>query len=470
MKKRHSAIGAHLCVLLSLCLGLSACRSTAPIEPSDQPSSAAADSVSADTDAPVAAAESTTYSASTFPALTGSEGFSDSSEFTPAGEIHALLDLATIDGYSSADGYYRFVPRPDGSSNLCYIDFASQKQIYLCSQPNCDHSGDTCASWYPSNMGILLPIPVGDQVVILHGGSSYTTELGDAALAQIETIAPDGSGRTSVAQFPASVSITAMPRGGYAYDDENVYFVLSTAGASGLSRTLCAVNAPSGKLYALYDLPDPEEKIVGGVGSCLLLSASAGAYDMGAAAEELSTQYVLLDPIAQTITPLFSAPYLAVGGIWNGTYALLTPSATLATYDLQSGSLLSEQPVSLPENFSTQSMHGDGLFDGKILVHAFQNDVVDENGLSPLIYCAVDVSTGEVIQLEQTYQTELSGNQPCTIVAETADNFLFAYTDRSLELALPNGMAASYNYYQYALLPKADFWNNSGEPVVIGDQ
>ena len=163
------------------------------------------------------------YEVSTFASLSQTEGLTDVSEFSPAGEIRPLLDLATVDGYSTAEGFYRFVPREDASSNLCYIDFASGQEIYLCSQPNCAHADASCTSWYPSNLGILLPIPVGDRLVVLHGGSpSYASLIGDDALAQIEFAALDGSGRSTGIVFPSNVQITSLPRGGYAYDDENV--------------------------------------------------------------------------------------------------------------------------------------------------------------------------------------------------------------------------------------------------------
>ena len=148
------------------------------------------------------------YEVSTFASLSQTEGLTDVSEFSPAGEIRPLLDLATVDGYSTAEGFYRFVPREDASSNLCYIDFASGQEIYLCSQPNCAHADASCTSWYPSNLGILLPIPVGDRLVVLHGGSpSYASLIGDDALAQIEFAALDGSGRsTGIVSLPTCKS------------------------------------------------------------------------------------------------------------------------------------------------------------------------------------------------------------------------------------------------------------------------
>ena len=405
------------------------------------------------------------YEASTFASLSQTEGLSDTGEFSPAGEIRPLLDLATVDGYSTAEGFYRFVPRADGSSNLCYIDFASGQEIYLCSQPNCAHADASCTSWYPSNLGILLPIPVGNSLVILHGGSpSYADLIGDAALAQIEFAALDGSGRSTGIVFPSNVQITSLPRGGYAYDDENVYFVATTTTESSTLRTLCAANAITRQVFALCDLPNEEEKILGGVGSKLIVSYSPGAYDTSISAADLQTEVACIDLSARTMASLFSYPYLSVGGIQGTTYTVLTPDSKLLTFDLQTGQQVSELAVTLPEGFDPWNMHGDGLFDGKILAHSFQ--ISSSDAPSQLFYCAVDTESGDARLLNAVYEAN-GGYSPGTIAAETGDQLLFAYGQETLLITLPDGSQFSYPCYQYALTSKDDFWNNAGNFAIV---
>lgn len=405
------------------------------------------------------------YEVSTFASLSQTEGLTDVSEFSPAGEIRPLLDLATVDGYSTAEGFYRFVPREDASSNLCYIDFASGQEIYLCSQPNCAHADASCTSWYPSNLGILLPIPVGDRLVVLHGGSpSYASLIGDDALAQIEFAALDGSGRSTGIVFPSNVQITSLPRGGYAYDDENVYFIATTTMESSTLRTLCAANAVTGQVFALCDLPNEEEKILGGVGSKLIVSYSPGAYDMSISATDLQTEIACIDLSAHTMAPLFSYPYLSVGGIQGTSYIVLTPDSKLLTYDLQTGQLVSELAVTLPEGFDPQNMHGDGLFGGKILAHSFQ--ISSSDAPSQLFYCAVDTESGDAHLLNAVYEAN-GAYSPGTIAAETEDQLLFAYGQETLLVTLPDGSQISYPHYQYALTQKDDFWNNTGNYAIV---
>lgn len=405
------------------------------------------------------------YQPSALASLTLAEGLAPADAFAPAGTIRPLLDLATVDGYATGEGYYRFVPRADSSSNLCYIDFASGQEIYLCSQPNCTHADASCTSWYPSNLGILLPVPVGGQLVILHGGSpSYAAQLGEDALAQVEFAALDGSGRSRGIVFPANVQITSLPRGGYAYDDENVYFVATTFTEDTTLRTLCAANAATGQVFALYDLPNEEEKILGGVGSRLIVSYSPGAYDASISAADLQTEIACLDLAAHTVAPLFAYPYLGVGGIQGTSYTVLTPDSQLLTFDLQTGQQTGAVEVALPGGFDPWNMHGDGLFGGKLLAHSFQVSTTDEP--SQLFYCAVDTQTGQAQLVEAAYQSN-GLNYPGTIAAETADRFLFVTGREWLSLTLPDGSQASYPQYQYALIGKDDFWNNSGNAVAV---
>ena len=51
------------------------------------------------------------------------------------------------DGNGAGDGYYHLVPRADSSNNICFVDYKSRTQVYLCNRPECEHCDDTCTSW-----------------------------------------------------------------------------------------------------------------------------------------------------------------------------------------------------------------------------------------------------------------------------------------------------------------------------------
>lgn len=62
--------------------------------------------------------------------------YADLSGFSPSGEVEGLADRSGISGYGSDTGYYSFRLREDASASLCYLDYASGREIVLCSQPN----------------------------------------------------------------------------------------------------------------------------------------------------------------------------------------------------------------------------------------------------------------------------------------------------------------------------------------------
>ena len=460
---KHSHVLGRL--TLALCLLLTGCGQRAAAVPTPTPAASATASppgAAPAGDAPEAEASPLNwlpYAPSEFAAVAGTEGLGDAAAFAPAGDICPLPDRAEVEGQANGEGFYRFIAREDGAANLCYLDFSSAQEVMLCSQPNCAHADESCPAWFPSLVGVNQAFPVGDALIILHGGNpSYASSLGEEALARIEVANLDGSGRRQVFRFPANVQVTTLPRGGYAQDGENLYFVATTTTAASTTRTLCALHAPSGTLYALYDLPEAEEKILGGVGTKLVLSYSPGAYDMSHSAADLQTVVACLDLSNHTLAALFSYPYVSVGGIAGEDFVVLTSEGTLCRYSLVTGKLTGEMPVALPAGFDPQNMHGNGLFDGKLLAHSF---AVSSDGPSALHYCAVDLQTGAAQELDATYEGVWGGGrQPATIAAETADALLVACGQRAVESTLPSGERIGYYPFQYALVPKNDFWQN----------
>lgn len=386
--------------------------------------------------------------------------------FHPSGNIECLADNSVVDGYSSDNGFYRFVPREDSSSNLFYIDYESNQEIFLCNQPNCAHNSDTCTSWYPSNLGIIKSIPVGNRLIILHGGSpSDTDTLGNNALAQIDLVELDGSQKKSLIIFDSSIQISSLPRGGYARDDENVYFVLTRTQADETSRTLCAVNSISGDIYNLYDFTEPEERIATSINNQLIVSYSPNAYNLSIDAKDLETVFARLNINSGSITPLFTTPYLSVGGKIGDNYYSLDSDGVLTSYNLTDGNINAKQAIQLPENFNCLQMTFDGCFDNHLLVHSY--NFSESEVLTYPTYCAINVYTGNVYTLDWIYEISTVGAYVNNIVSETSDQFLFAYTQEELFVNLPSGYQISYPYPQYALIDCEDFFTNRKEYTII---
>ncbi len=253
------------------------------------------------------------------PAAPPEGDYADPADFAPQGEVEGLADRSGISGYGSDTGYYSFRLREDASASLCYLDYASGREIVLCSQPNCTHDSDACPAWYPFDNG-LRAVPVGDRLIVLQGGSpNYVDLLGADATPKIQVMnpdgsdrqEPDGSDRQETFAFPAGSWVSTLPRGGFARDDRYLYFTVTDQSAGANARTLCAADG-EGKVFALCALPEDEERIAGGDGQSLILTCMPGSSDLSG--QDYMTQVLRLDLEQMQMTPLFSYPFLPGGG------------------------------------------------------------------------------------------------------------------------------------------------------------
>lgn len=401
--------------------------------------------------------------------------------FAVSGTLTCLPDASGVDGYASEQGFYRAIPRADFSVNLCYIDFASAQEIYLCSQPGCTHDSDACPAWLPFANGRMLPIPVGDRVVLLHGGRpQYADVLGSDAVAQIDVMAQDGSARQRVAEFSATEQVAAVPRGGLARDNKNVYFVLADT-VSGV-RTLCAVDSLSGELFRLYTLPEEEEKIIAADGQALILSYTPGSYST-AGADTLTTHVVRLDLNTMSVTSLFTYPYADFCACSGSECAVLGSDGTIRLYDLTDGAQKRELATGLYDVPQTKSWYIAGLYEGKLLVYAWPLDTDEENlnrhpYVSPVVYYAVDLDSGALTEMPYTYNRLLAEDSyqatPCSIAAQTQTQYLcvcdMEYSVASYRKADGEAMEDRVDTNLYALVDKDAFWAGNAVLTPVADQ
>lgn len=397
--------------------------------------------------------------------------------------IEALRDDLESDGFASSSGFYRIISREDTVAfNLCYTDFATGQEIYLCNQPNCTHNNDSCPSWFGLDFALTYPVPVGDKLVLIHGAvPSYAEVMGENGVAQVILTNLDGSERKTIARFESTDRVATMPLGGLARDNENVYFVLQSDidGA----RTLYAANIKTETVEEVYVMPEPGEKIVGGAGDELILSYCPELFDIEAENEDMINYLVRFDPKTKNVTPLFSHPYLEACACDDGKYFRLSSSGTIYTYDLESGQIISEKQADLQPASEGDYFESEGFFDGKMLVsikrHIWQGKIAEQT-FSPE-YWTVDPATGETKKLDFFYSPSYAqysendyNNQPYRIVAETQDSFLIVTGDTLWDVMLPQIdeetgelRVSDALISDYSLISKTDFWANKDTSVPI---
>ncbi|MDO5601638.1 MAG: hypothetical protein Q4G07_02600 [Oscillospiraceae bacterium] len=140
--------------------------------------------------------------------------------------------------FGTESGFYYFTQNDkiaDGlfGMHLMYIDYATKKEVYLCSDSGCRHDSDKCSSVYAQGeFGIdSLPFVWGDSLYVLNrgydndGGVSYALG-GDPSSpeAQADTLyrmALDGSSREKIYTFPDNITTEKLVFG----DGEYLWFV-----------------------------------------------------------------------------------------------------------------------------------------------------------------------------------------------------------------------------------------------------
>ena len=98
-------------------------------------------------------------------------------------------------GASSDTGYYDYHTLPDGGVTLMYTDYATKTRVPLCSSPSCVHQDETCSAWYAYTGGGMLPLVVGERLVLAVNGSNDSSAQENAAGPYLEVMALDGSGK-----------------------------------------------------------------------------------------------------------------------------------------------------------------------------------------------------------------------------------------------------------------------------------
>lgn len=231
-----------LSALLAACLLLAGCAAPAPV------SLPARSSTPAQSSAPGAGAN---------PELAGLE-------------LQILPEKSAV----TAEGFYTPDPilQPDGSIRMLYGDFASSSLHPLCDLPCCAHTGAECPACLFAYGGVRPMIIGGRLFLVLPGAPGSVEEQGDAALAGVMTLEPDGSGKALLTRFDATQQLCDP----YLTDGRDLYCTLETLDPQQPARELIRVELATGEWESLYRMDAAHsEQLMGAAGSCVLLSSQS---------------------------------------------------------------------------------------------------------------------------------------------------------------------------------------------------
>lgn len=203
-------------------------------------------------------------------------------------ELQVLPEMSAV----TAEGLYTvdMLPLPDGSIRILYGDFASSSLHPLCSLPGCDHTGSECQGRLMAYGGIR-PMVIGGRIfLVLPGAPDLADEHGEAALAGVMTMEPDGSGKALLTRFGP----TQQSKDPYLTDGRDLYCTLETAEAGWPKQELIRVELATGEWESIYQMSaEHSEQLISVFGSCVLLSSQSsvqGKLVMTLARLDLSTR------------------------------------------------------------------------------------------------------------------------------------------------------------------------------------
>lgn len=118
---------------------------------------------------------------------------------------------------TQADGGYYLAEDRGPYGNITYIDYGSRRQVYLCARPECAHDSDACTSVI---RGSVLPFAANDRLYLMR------VRTDGYGAPELLSMAPDGSDRKKLAQFPANYELDS----GF-YTDDTFLYLLADAWA-----------------------------------------------------------------------------------------------------------------------------------------------------------------------------------------------------------------------------------------------
>ena len=311
---------------------------------------------------------------------------------------------------------------------LTYTDFTTGVTKPLCPNPDCDHCGPGCASFFYAQIGNFHMGIISDQLVLVYN----VHQPQDPALLssgeffpptiRVETMALDGSGRRVLATLRP---VEAEPETGYV--STHLSYVLSD-GAFLYLFAASPVSNPN-RPYALLrvDLSDGTSTLLQGFSTFCAGTYPGhllfGGFDV--AAGELRFDAVPLS--GGEPRQVYCGYYGQDSGyLLDGQNLYLTNSAehSLKKYDFTTGEevLITDQLPPLPDSVVPQSYYPEQLVGQKLLLSAFLYTAAEVK------HWAVDVVTGAVQEITflPPEQSDQASFWPSCILAETEDQLCFS--------------------------------------------
>ncbi len=383
---------------------------------------------------------------------------------------------------STPNGCYEVFAHPSGEGNILFNDYATAKLIYLSNQPNSTHDDETDTSWLPSTQGGCYPVVGGDKLYLFKLNTpGFIDQLGEAGKGYIYQYNLNGTGKRTLAAIEDNENISGC---GIAFDGKNLYYISEMIAEEGAvaSISIIQLNVNTGEKTVVKDLPMTERHfIAGAAGGSLILKhiinpvkvsfedAQADFSEMYANqihrltlctpdGEEKDILQWKQDEISETIYRDNLVYWEAATGKIISKNIFTAQERVYVDSPLKDGD-------GKPYDFISMSSDG---FDGHVLFEAgvMVNDPEYDEAYPELAQkFAIDLTTGELKELNLTENDPLTGDERnVSIYAEGEDVFFLHVSRKEYELVdyFEDGQLYTTNLIVNvpAIISKSDYWNN----------
>lgn len=378
-------------------------------------------------------------------------------------ELVLSCDL-TVYGSGTADGFYQVAAHEDGTFHATYIDYATRQQVYLCSNANCPHNGESCTSWFPAGDQQIWPVACEDALFFVHNDGMDGAYLERAEL--------DGSNRQRLCTLSAGETFEA----GAAYRPGWLVMMISGVSNQGdnaaITRRLEAIDTATGVRTTLFDAASTVEE--GKMAGAFFQGVTTGGFvvktvEAGADLND-PTDAVWLIPFDGSAAHIIVPPQNGEkqgqphGEGWY--YLEAGPDEqqiTLGCIDAATGDnrvlitdLKETIPVDRPDDLFIRT-----FVDDWVILNAMTSNTMLDNGDIELLYSCYAVNTRNSEMRELTLSNYYHATRvPIEIYAQTGDRLLVAATVE--EEQNPGGMMAALGQ-KLALMTKEEYLNSTAD-------
>lgn len=345
---------------------------------------------------------------------------------------------------STENGTFVWDMRPDNGSNITYIDYNTQSQVYLCSQPGCKHNSENCTSWFSCFGGYLFLSP--DEQTL------YCVEIATPTGSPVDKIwamSQNGADRKVVLSLASGESLIDTVAG-------SRDFLYLSVKMPNNPKELREVNMVTGESTVLSQL-SPRSWVFGAFEDKLVL--------LHLTSDKFTYETLSLSTKEKTV--FYEYPYeksgkSPVARCDGDTLYIVDPIennfARVIKRSIETGEetvLTTQLPFYHVDNTFIK-----GFYDDHMLLTVTDNSDVDN--IRMLLY-SVSCTDGTVTELQHRIRFGLL-DDPTSIIAQTPTDFLILgdYIDEPVSMTANDGTVyqSEVQMASYQLIAKADFWSN----------